>query len=86
MVVNFDLERKRLKFHHKLNLCPIYKLKEHEEDRMKAKGSVQTPQCLSKRKNDIQESDYEVLEGSYCDIYFTKNKQTNKQKNSFIEV
>ena len=54
---------------------------------MKAKGSVQTPQGLSKRKNDIQESDYEVLEGSYCDIYFTKNKQTTTtKKNSFIEV
>ena len=54
--------------HQRLNLCPIYKLKGHKEDRKKAEGSVQNPQCLSKRKNDIQGSDYEVLEDSYCDI------------------
>ena len=36
---------------------------------------MQNPQCLSKRKNDIQGSDYEVLEDSYCDIYFTKEKK-----------
>ena len=38
---------------------------------------MQNPQCLSKRKNDIQGSDY-VLEDSYYDIYFTKEKNQNK--------
>ena len=63
--------------HQRLNLCPIYKFKEHKEDRKKAEESVQNPQCLSKRKNDIQGSDY-VLEDSYYDIYFTKEKNQNK--------